>query len=570
MEEQPDKKSKCSQDDGSGGSCDGCNKDEEKSSGNTDQSSHQDVMANEIEGRSLWNQLFRCWSDHGMRERDQVQDQLRDMDSISQRPKALSDTEPRPVGSQGDSVPDKAEEASGGPLDPGRTSPKGEKSAVEEERPGMELRTKGHVDSPLEEQILGGQNTSEGRSWDVDSISQRPKAPSDTEPRKYMGLCNQGSTCYLNSLLQCLFFTPELRRAICSCDNTDPGILHSLKKLFQELTDGKQMTTTTGITMCLGIRNVNQQQDIEEYFRQLMDKIIEEKEGIRQLYEVKQVHTITCCECRLQTKVENPVLSLSLSFQKLTSNHSIYSVTTTLDEMQQESTFTGDDQLYCENCGCKQDATSKYCFESLPQILVLHLKRYQFDSFTGFRKLSCVVSVPLSLDVDKEDHPVHYDLYAMCHHSGGIQGGHYLAEIKPFGNDSWYEFNDSRVREMQKEEISSDGTNCVSTTVYLLMYRRRVDPSAGSTTTQPEAASTEGRGAEEQDYEFEKQQDERSPGGEKKMPSKLEDQRKWKDTTSSNLNWRTSSSQRVRRTWAVMSPIKKISHTILRQMNHLL
>lgn len=45
-----DKKSKCSQDDGSGGSCDGCNKDEEKSSGNTDQSSHQDVMANEVEG----------------------------------------------------------------------------------------------------------------------------------------------------------------------------------------------------------------------------------------------------------------------------------------------------------------------------------------------------------------------------------------------------------------------------------------------------------------------------------------------------------------------------------------
>lgn len=31
------------------------------------------------------------------------------------------------------------------------------------------------------------------------------------------------------------------------------------------------------------ICTVNQQQDIEEYFRQLMDKIIEEKEGIRQV-----------------------------------------------------------------------------------------------------------------------------------------------------------------------------------------------------------------------------------------------------------------------------------------------
>ncbi len=43
-----------------------------------------------------------------------------------------------------------------------------------------------------------------------------PLTSSETHPKssKYLGLQNQGSTCYLNSLIQSLFMTPEFRQNI--------------------------------------------------------------------------------------------------------------------------------------------------------------------------------------------------------------------------------------------------------------------------------------------------------------------------------------------------------------------
>ena len=58
-----------------------------------------------------------------------------------------------------------------------------------------------------------------------------------------------------------------------------------------------------------------------------------------------------------------------------------------------------------------------------------------------------------------------YDLFGVCNHGGGVQGGHYTAYIKN-ANGKWYDFNDTNVNEMSAEKIISPHSYC-------LFYRKK-------------------------------------------------------------------------------------------------
>ena len=86
---------------------------------------------------------------------------------------------------------------------------------------------------------------------------------------------------------------------------------------------------------------------------------------------------------------------------------------------------------YCPQCKVHRQASKKLDLWRLPDILVVHLKRFSFNR--GFRgKLDIFVDFPMTkLDLSKYVAPEEgghvYDLYAVSNHYGGMGGGHYTA-----------------------------------------------------------------------------------------------------------------------------------------------
>jgi len=54
------------------------------------------------------------------------------------------------------------------------------------------------------------------------------RRPKDQDGHAYVGLYNQAQTCYLNSLLQTLYMTPEFRNALYRCATLNGGSVYSV------------------------------------------------------------------------------------------------------------------------------------------------------------------------------------------------------------------------------------------------------------------------------------------------------------------------------------------------------
>uniref|UniRef100_A0A8C6MAN3 Ubiquitin carboxyl-terminal hydrolase n=1 Tax=Nothobranchius furzeri TaxID=105023 RepID=A0A8C6MAN3_NOTFU len=177
----------------------------------------------------------------------------------------------------------------------------------------------------------------------------------------------------------------------------------------------------------------------------------------------------------------------------------------TLDECFQlytkEEQLAPDDAWKCPHCKQLQQGMVKMSLWTLPDILILHLKRFRQ---VGERrnKLSTLVRFPLTA-LDMAPHvvkrsqsmknlhqgssllsrkqpsgPNHqpaalilphdylYDLYAVCNHHGGMHGGHYTAYCRNSVDGQWYSYDDSSVDLVPEEEVCTKGA-------YILFYQRR-------------------------------------------------------------------------------------------------
>ncbi|OCT64272.1 ubiquitin carboxyl-terminal hydrolase 31 [Xenopus laevis] len=147
----------------------------------------------------------------------------------------------------------------------------------------------------------------------------------------------------------------------------------------------------------------------------------------------------------------------------------------------------------CPHCKQLQQGSIKLSLWTLPDVLILHLKRFRQDGdrrlklqnmvrfpLTGLDMTPHVVKRsqsswslpshwspwrrPYSLGRDPEDFI--YDLYAVCNHHGTMQGGHYTAYCKNSVDGLWYCFDDSDVQSLAEDDVCAP-------TAYILFYQRR-------------------------------------------------------------------------------------------------
>ncbi|KAK9986505.1 hypothetical protein SO802_031456 [Lithocarpus litseifolius] len=144
-----------------------------------------------------------------------------------------------------------------------------------------------------------------------------------------------------------------------------------------------------------------------------------------------------------------------------------------LEAFLKEEPLGPEDMWYCPSCKEPRQAIKKLDLWRLPEILVIHLKRFSYNRYFK-NKLETFVDFPVD-DLDFSTYIAHknsqisncYILYAISNHYGGLGGGHYTASIN-LGYGMWYEFDDEKVNPVSEDRIKTSAA-------YVLFYRRVPD-----------------------------------------------------------------------------------------------
>ena len=138
----------------------------------------------------------------------------------------------------------------------------------------------------------------------------------------------------------------------------------------------------------------------------------------------------------------------------------------------EEEKLGENDAWYCSKCKAFKRAKKKIDLWTVPDILIIHLKRFSYTR--NYRdRINTLVKFPIKgLNIKEflvnkyERANCTYDLFAVSNHMGGMGGGHYTAYAKNVYNDQWYHLDDSRT------SMVNNPQQMVSSSAYVLYYYR--------------------------------------------------------------------------------------------------
>ena len=136
----------------------------------------------------------------------------------------------------------------------------------------------------------------------------------------------------------------------------------------------------------------------------------------------------------------------------------------------EENLESGNEWL-CNVCKNRVNARKKLDFFYLPKILCICLSRFKKTEDDDYIKDQRFVDFPLK-DLNMNKYMIFndgknyiYDIFAVCEHYGGREGGHYTAICKNIDGE-WYSYDDSVCSHSSKD-------NVCTRSAYILFYRRK-------------------------------------------------------------------------------------------------
>uniref|UniRef100_A0A8C5G5K5 Ubiquitin carboxyl-terminal hydrolase n=1 Tax=Gouania willdenowi TaxID=441366 RepID=A0A8C5G5K5_GOUWI len=306
------------------------------------------------------------------------------------------------------------------------------------------------------------------------------------------GLQNMGNTCFLNSALQCLTYTPPLANymltrehsktchesgfcMMCTMQNhiiqvfansgnviKPIGVLNELKRIAKHFRYGRQedaheflqCTVDAMQKSCLPGTKLDRQTQATSFIHQVFGGYLRSR--------------VKCLNCKDVSDTFEPFLDIALEIETAPS------VSKALEQFVKPEQLDSENAYMCEKCKKMVTASRRLTIHRNANVLALSLKR--FANFNG-GKITKDVKYSEYLDLrpfmsQTQGEPQLYGLYAVLVHSGfSCNAGHYFCYIKA-SNGQWYHMNDSSVS-------ISDISSVLNQQAYVLFYIKSNDVKRG-------------------------------------------------------------------------------------------
>ncbi|KAH3678541.1 hypothetical protein WICPIJ_008834 [Wickerhamomyces pijperi] len=167
-------------------------------------------------------------------------------------------------------------------------------------------------------------------------------------------------------------------------------------------------------------------------------------------------------------------IQLDISDDEITSLTEAFKRISTIEELQ-----------YKANGGKDVIATKQTFIDRLPNVLIIHLKRFSFTNKTSrygrIEKIRKVIEYKEKLSVPVEclspairSTPAEYKLIGVVYHHGlNSDGGHYTVDVLRNGSgNKWIRIDDTNITSLELEHVLPNPGSEESKTAYILMYQR--------------------------------------------------------------------------------------------------